>query len=142
MNPLIDKIYKSDHIICSNMIEYQEICLFKLKVMKIKLSRTVSKADNMNQIWVFRRLEGTMKDFDSSTISFLFELVETLQEDSSLLDLIHLTGELYLIIQPRIHRIVTQVNDSAWPKLWWTILEQWWDHVVDEPLLLFVINTF
>ena len=142
MNPLIDKIYKSDHIICSNMIEYQEICLFKLKVMKIKLSRTVSKADNMNQIWVFRRLEGTMKDFDSSTISFLFELVETLQEDSSLLDLIHLTGELYLIIQPRIHRIVTQVNDSAWPKLWWTILEQWWDHVVDEPLLLFVVNTF
>ena len=142
MNPLIDKIYKSDHIICSNMIEYQEICLFKLKVMKIKLSRTVSKADNMNQIWVFRRLEGTMKDFDSSTISFLFELVETLQEDSSLLDLIHLTCELYLIIQPRIHRIVTQVNDSARPKLWRTILEQWLDHVVDEPLLLFVVNTF
>lgn len=70
----------------------------------------------------------------------LLELVCALQEDAPGLDLIDLTYEGYVIVQPRIKRIAPQVKKSVRPKLRRAIPDERFNHQLAQFLLLGVAD--
>ena len=140
MDSLIDLLNKSYHVISSQLVEHQKVSLVEFPSIKVKLRATVCKSYHMHSIGVLRGIKPVHKYFDGRAICLLLELVCALQEDAPGLDLINLTYEGYVIVQPRIKRIAPQVKKSVRPKLRRAIPDERFNHQLAQFLLLGVAD--